>query len=67
MRTSQPLLPLLAYLLLDQLLLLLQLPGALFSKAFDLQSRVGGSDNSVQIQFQAGCPCEGPWEAPPAS
>lgn len=42
MRTSQPLLPLLAYLLLDQLLLLLQLPGALFSKAFDLQSGVGG-------------------------
>lgn len=67
MLTSQPLLPFLPYLLLDQPLLFLQLPGTLFSKAFDLQSGVRGSDNSVQIQFQVGSPCEGPWEAPPVS
>lgn len=36
--TSQPLFPFLAYLLLDHPLLLLQLPGTLFSQAFDLQS-----------------------------
>lgn len=64
--TSQPLLPFLADLLLDQPLLLLQLPGTLFSQAFDLQSRGWEGDNSVQIQFQVGSPCKGPWEVPPA-
>ena len=28
---------------------------------------VGEGDNSVQIQFQVGSPCKGPWEVPPAS
>lgn len=37
--TSQPLLTVLADLLLDQPLLLLQLTGTLFSKACDLQGR----------------------------
>ena len=36
--TCQPLLLFLTYLLPDQPLLLLQLPGTLFSQAFDLQS-----------------------------
>lgn len=40
--TSQPLLLFLAYLLPDQPLLFLQLPGTLFSQAFDLQSRGWG-------------------------
>lgn len=65
--TSQPLLPVLADLLLDQPLLLLQLTGTLFSKACNLQSRGRRGDNSAQIQCQAGSPCEGPWEGPPAN
>lgn len=28
---------------------------------------VGEGDNSVQIQFQVGSPCKGPWDVPPAS
>ena len=40
--TSQPLLLFLTYLLPDQPLLFLQLPGTLFPQAFDLQSRGWG-------------------------